>query len=169
MKLFIEEKFFSLWGGSYNIFHEDRSIAYTVQGQPSLIRRKLVISDPNGKEAGRLQTKVLTFFPAYTIWKNGQEIGKVQKKFSLFTPKFGVNFKDWHVEGNFFGWNYKIYDANNRIIATIDQQIWNFTEHYVIDCGNDTDVLDVLMLALALSAMKKDDADNMSSSASSND
>ena len=166
MKLFIEEIFFSLWGGSYNVFHEDRSVAYTVQGQPSLVRRKLSIMDPNGNEVGMLQTKIIRFLPAYTIWKNGREIGMVKQKFSLLKPKFDVDFKNWHVEGNFMGWNYKIYDQQERVVAAIDQQIWNFTEHFVIDCANDEDALDVLMLNLAISAMRKDQE---SSSVSSND
>ena len=169
MKLFLEEKFFSLWGGSYNVYHEDRSVAYTVQGQPSLVRRKLTICDAQGNEAGMLQTKIISFFPAYTIWKNGQEIGKVQKKFSLFTPKFEVNFKDWHVEGNLMGWNYKIYDRQDQVVAAIDQQIWNFTEHFVIDCDNDADALDVLMLTLAIIAMRKDQEENNSNTSSDND
>ena len=132
MKLFIEEKFFSLWGGSYNVYYEDRSVAYTVQGQPSLVRRKLSVNDPQGNEVGMLQTKIIAFLPAYTIWKNGQEIGRVQQKFSLLQPKFDVNFKNWRVEGNFMGWNYKVYDEQGRVAATVDQQIWNLTEHFVI-------------------------------------
>ena len=168
MKLFIEEKFFSLWGGSYNVFHEDRSVAYTVKGQPSLVRRKLSVMDPNGNEVGMLQTKIIRFFPAYTIWKNGREIGMVKQKFYLLKPKFDVDFKNWHVEGNFLGWNYRIYDQQERVVAAIDQQIWNFTEHFVIDCENDEDALDVLMLTLAISAIRKDNADNTAAT-SSND
>lgn len=160
MKLFIEEKFFSLWGGSYNVYYEDRSVAYTVQGQPSFVRRKLSVNDPQGNEVGMLQTKIIAFLPAYTIWKNGQEIGRVQQKFSLLQPKFDVNFKNWRVEGNFMGWNYKVYDEQGRVAATVDQQIWNLTEHFVIETNNDEDALDVLMLTLAISAMRKDQESN---------
>ena len=163
MKLYIEEKFFSLWG-KYNVFHEDRSVAYSVEGQPSLLRRKMIIRDPDGVEAGMLQTKLIAFPPAYTIWKNGAEIGRVQQKFSLLKPKYEVSFKNWHVEGNFMGWNYKVYDASDRVMATVDQQLWNLTEHYVIETENDEDALDVLMLNLAISAMRKDQDDAASSS-----
>ena len=167
MKLFIEEKFFSLWG-KYNVYHEDKSIAYIVEGEPSLVRRKMTIKHPNGNEVGMLQTKIISFLPAYTIWKNSEEIGRVQQQFSLLKPKFDVSFKNWHVEGNFIGWNYKIFDQQNRVIATIDQQIWNLTEHFVIDSDYDDDALDVLMLTLAISAMRKD-MESRGSSSISND
>ena len=155
MKLFIEQKFFSLWG-KYNVFHEDKSIAYVVQGAPSLIRRKMEVFDSNGQPLGRLQTKVIHFFPAYTIWKNDTEVGRVQQQFSFPNRKFKVDFRDWTVKGDFFGWNYQVYDASGNQIAAINQQIWNLTEHYVIDSANDSDDLDVLMLTIAISAIRQD-------------
>ena len=165
MKLYIEQKFFSLWG-KYNVYHEDKSIAYVVEGQPSLIRRKMEVYDSNGRPLGRLQTKIIHFFPAYTIWKNDVEVGKVQQQFSFPNRKFKVDFRDWTVEGDFIGWNYKVFDASGNQIATMNQQIWNLTEHYVIDVANDNDDVDVLMLIIAISAMRKD-AENSSYSSSS--
>ena len=155
MKLYIEQKFFSLWG-KYNVYHEDRSIAYVVQGEPSLIRRKMEVYDENGQPLGRLQTKLIHFFPAYTIWKNGTEVGKVQQQFAFPNRKFKVDFRDWTVKGDFIGWNYQVLDASGNQIAAINQQIWNLTEHYVIDSANDSDDLDVLMLTIAISAIRQD-------------
>ena len=167
MKLYIEEKFFSLWG-KYNVYHEDRSIAFVVQGQPSLIRRKMEIFDSNGQPLGRLQTKLIHFFPAYTIWKNDTEVGKVQQKFSFPHRKFNVDFKNWTVDGDFWGWNYQVLDASGNQIATVKQEIWNLTEHYVMNTVNDNDNLDVLMLTLAISAIRKDAETSSTSYTSSN-
>ena len=167
MKLYIEEKFFSLWG-KYNVYHEDRSIAFVVQGQPSLIRRKMEIFDSNGQPLGRLQTKLIHFFPAYTIWKNDIEVGKVQQQFAFPNRKFKVEFRDWTVKGDFIGWNYEVFHVSGNQIATIKQEIWNLTEHYVMDTVNDDDNLDVLMLTLAISAIRKDAETSSSSYHSSN-
>ena len=155
MKLYIEQKFFSLWG-KYNVYHADKSIAFVVQGKPSLIRRKMEVFDSKGKVLGHLQTKLIHFFPAYTIWKNNTEVGKVQQQFSFPKRKFKVDFKDWTVDGDIWCWNYQVFDGAHRQIAAINQQIWNLTEHYVIDTANDNDALDVLMLTLAISAIRRD-------------
>ena len=166
MKLYIQEKMFSLWG-KYNVLHEDQSIAYIVQGQPSLVRRKMEIYDANARQVGMLQTKILRTFPQYTIWKDNVQIGMVQQRFSILHQKFIVDFRDWTVDGNFMGWDFDVFDASRNKVASIDKQIFNFTDHYVIDTVNDNDALDVLMLTLAISAIRKDAAASSSAAASS--
>ena len=157
---------FSLWG-KYNVLHEDQSIAYVVQGQPSLVRRKMEIFDANASLVGMLQTKILRTFPQYTIWKNNVQIGMVQQRFSILHQKFIVDFRDWTVDGNFMGWDFDVFDASRNKVASIDKQIFNFTDHYVIDTVNDNDALDVLMLTLAISAIRKDSQASSSASYSS--
>ena len=154
MKLYIEQKFWSFWG-KYHVYNEDESIAFTVQGQPALGHR-LIISDAWGTEVGMLKQELLHLFSTFQIWERGVQLGYIRQKFSVLKPKLEIDFKGWKVEGDIWHWHFQVKDQADRLVARVDQEIWHITDHYVIEAVRDEDILDVLMLALAISAVKSD-------------
>ena len=52
------------------------------------------------------------------------------------------------------GWDYKIIDLSQKVVATISKDLWNFTDTYVIDVGDEKNGLYALMAALAIDAEK---------------
>ena len=73
---------------------------------------------------------------------------------SFFRPRYNIDFNGWHVEGDFFEWDYRIKNAAGTPIAEISKQIWNWTDTYSIEVFDPQDALCALMLVLAIDAEK---------------
>lgn len=152
MKLLFRQRFFS-WFDSYDIYDEAGETVYVVKGQLSWGHR-LKIFDANGNELGTVQERVLTFLPKFEMYLGHQYLGCISKELTLFRPRYNIDCNGWHIEGNFFEWDYNILGANGQCIAAISKQIFQLTDTYVIDVYEPEDALCALMLVLAIDAEK---------------
>lgn len=152
MRLLFRQRFFS-WLDSYDIYQEDGSVAYTVQGRLSW-GHKLVIYDSQGQELGMVREEVLTFLPRFAIYLEGREIGCIQKEFTFFKPSFKLDCLGWQVQGDLFEWDYAITDPAGCQVASLSKQLLNWTDTYVLDIAQPRDAIYVLMIALAIDAAK---------------
>ena len=80
--------------------------------------------------------------------------GCISKEFTFFKPKFNIDYNDWHIDGDWFEWDYNILNSTGQSIASVSKQLWNLTDTYVIDVHNPQDALYALMLVLAIDAEK---------------
>ena len=152
MKLLFKQRFFS-WFDSYDIYDENGNTVYTVEGQLSW-GHCLKIFDKAGNEVGTVKERILTFLPKFEIYLGNDYTGCISKEFSFFTPRFDIDFNGWHVDGNFFEWDYRIIDSGYKEIATVSKELFNWTDTYVIDINDPEDALCALMLVLAIDAEK---------------
>jgi uncharacterized protein YxjI len=151
MKLLFKQRLFS-WFDSYDIYDEHGETLFTVKGQLAW-GHTLHISDKSGMHIATLKQRVLTFLPKFDIYLGDQCVGSIMKQFTLFKPSFSVDCNGWHVEGNFWEWDYKIL-SGNHVVATIEKQLLNWTDTYIIDIGDGNDCLMALMVVLAIDAVK---------------
>ena len=152
MKLLFKQRLFS-WFDSYDIYDEDGNSVYTEKGQLSW-GHCLKIYDADDHEVGTIQERILTLLPKFEVYLGNQYVGSISKEFSFFTPRFNIDYSGWHVEGDFFEWDYSILDQSGRQIAEVSKQLFNWTDTYVIDVQNPNDALGALMLVLAIDAEK---------------
>ena len=152
MKLLFKQKFFS-WFDSYNIFDEAGNVFFHVQGQLSW-GHLFYIYNQNNVHIGTLKEQIFRFLPHFTMFENGNEVGEIIKEFSWFRPKFSLTCSDWTVTGDIWEWDYSIVNSNNQVIAYISKQLLNFTDTYVLNIKNSNDALRVLMIVLAIDAIK---------------
>lgn len=154
MKLLFKQRFFS-WLDSYDIFDESGNTVYSVEGQLSW-GHCLHIHDVHGTHVATLREKVLTFLPKFELYLGDEReyLGCIQKEFTLFKPAFDIDFNGWHIEGDFFEWDYQILNASGALIATVTKELFNWTDTYSIDVVNPDDALYALMLVLAIDAEK---------------
>ena len=152
MKLLFKQRFFS-WFDSYDIYNEAGYPVYTVKGQLSW-GHCLKIFDANGMEVGTVKERIFTFMPKFEIYLGNQYMGCISKEFAFFKPKYNIDCNGWHVEGDFFEWDYSIINPVGQQVATVSKQLLNWTDTYVIDVHNPQDALCVLMLVLAIDAEK---------------
>lgn len=152
MKLLFKQRFFS-WFDSYDIYDEAGKTVFVVKGELSW-GHLLRIYDANGREVGCVKERVLTWLPKFEMYIGGQYEGCISKEFSFFTPKFNIEYNGWHVEGDWFEWDYSIVDSMGRNVATVSKQLWNWTDTYTIDICNPEDAVYALMLVLAIDAEK---------------
>lgn len=152
MKLLFKQRFFS-WFDSYDIFDEAGNIIYRVKGELAW-GHQLRIYDAYGREVGLIKEKILTWLPKFEIYENDMYLGCISKEISFFHPKYNIEYKGWHVEGDFFEWDYSIENKNGQLIASISKQFFNWTDTYMIDVLYPQDSLYALMLVLAIDAEK---------------
>ncbi|MBR3785426.1 MAG: LURP-one-related family protein [Firmicutes bacterium] len=152
MRLHFKQRLFS-WFDSYDIYDEEDRIVYTVEGKLAW-GHKLVIYDANGQEAGMVHQEILTLLPKFNLYDRGQHLGAIKREFTFFKPAYNIDFNGWRVEGNWLEWDYAIFDAGGRTIASISKDIWHLTDHYFIDVKDKEDALHALMVVLAIDADK---------------
>lgn len=152
MKLLFKQRFFS-WFDSYDIYNEDMQTVYTVEGQLSWGHR-LHIHDAAGNHIGTVKQVLLTWLPKFELYIKDEYAGCISKEFSFFHPRFNIDFNGWHVEGDFMEWDYDITDANGACVASVNKELFNFTDTYSIEIVDPKDALAALMVVLAIDAEK---------------
>ena len=152
MKLYFKQRFFS-WFDSYDIYYEDGSVAYTVEGKLSW-GQCLHILDPYGEHIATVKQQVLTFLPKFDLYVGERCIGTIRKEFTFFHPSFTMDFCGWTVEGSFMEWDYQVTESCGALVATVTKELFHWTDTYVIDVVNPADALRALMLVLAIDAEK---------------
>jgi len=152
MKLLFKQKLFS-WFDSYDIFDERGETLFTVKGQLSW-GHCFKIFDNRGREVGTVKQRILTFLPKFEMYLGDSYVGCISKEFTLFKPAYNIDCSGWHIEGNFFEWDYEIISDTGKHVATVTKEIWNWTDTYTIDVTDSEDCLQALMLVLAIDAEK---------------
>ena len=72
----------------------------------------------------------------------------------LFKPHYEIDFNGWSITGNFLEWDYNIVNAAGQVVATVNKEVFNFTDTYSIETVRDEDALYALMVTLAIDAEK---------------
>lgn len=152
MKLLFKQRLFS-WFDSYDIFNEAGETVYTVKGQLSW-GHCLKIFDTVGTEIGTVKEKIFTFLPKFEMYFGERYIGCISKEFSFLKPRYNIDCNGWHIDGDFFEWDYNIINSSGHYVATVSKELFNWTDTYVIDVFDPQDALYALMLVLAIDAEK---------------
>ena len=152
MKLLFKQRVFS-WFDSYDVYDENGTPVYAVKGQVSW-GHTFKIFDAGDNEIGTIQEKLFTFLPKFEIYLGNEYIGCITKEFTFFKPTFDINYNGWHVEGDFWEWDYRIMNDSGGLLATVTKELFNWTDTYTIDVENPEDALGALMLVLAIDAEK---------------
>lgn len=145
--MYIAQEFFSLWG-KYSVTNENNQVIYQVQGHPALLRSQSIYN-ARGTEVGQIKQQ-FSLLPAFDIRIDGRTAGTIRSQFRFFHPALDMDYFHWSVEGNFFGWNYNVYDRAHNLIAEIRTELWHLTDHYAIHYQYEKDQLPLLLLVLAI-------------------
>ena len=152
MKLLFKQRFFSFFN-SYDIYNEAGDTVFTVEGQLSLEPCFNIIC--NGREVGTVKRILFTLLPKFEIYYKDEYIGCISREFTLVGSKYNLDYLGWKVDGDFFGWDFCIYDSNGKVIASVTKELFNFTDTYVIDINDSVDTASVLILVIAIDSDKR--------------
>ncbi len=155
MKLFFQQKFFSFLD-AYDIYDESGAVIFSVKSEFTF-GRLLKIYDANQKHVASLEKVVFSFPTTFKILIDSICIGEIKKEFTFFKPKFTLSVKGWTVDGDFLGWDYKIYN-NGTPIASIQKELLRLTDTYTIDVYDDENILYALLIVLTIDAIKDDNS-----------
>jgi uncharacterized protein YxjI len=152
MKLLFKQRVFS-WLDSYDIYDEQGNTVYTVRSKLAW-GHCLKIFDSVGNELGTVRERVLTFLPKFEVYLGEQYLGCIAKELTLFKPKYDIDYNGWHINGNFWEWDYEIIDGAGKPVAFISKELFHLSDTYVIDVQNPENALTALMFVLAIDAEK---------------
>ena len=152
MKLLFKQRMFS-WLDNYDIYDENGNTLFEVKGELAW-GHCLRIYDAKGNELGMIQEKVFTFLPKFEMYLGDKCVGTISKEFTLFTSAFDIDYNGWHVDGDFFGWDYQILNRAGTCIATVSKELFHWADTYTITVANPEDALCALMVVLAIDAEK---------------
>ena len=152
MKLYFKQRFFS-WFDSYDIYLEDGSTFYTVEGQLSW-GHCLHILDVAGRHIATVKEQVLTLLPRFDFYIGDERVGTLKREFTFLSPAYDLDCCGWRVTGNWLEWDYQILRRDGSIAAVIRKELFHWTDTYTIETEYDEDALCALMVVLAIDADK---------------
>ena len=148
----IRERLFRL-GEDSDITDDAGQPVLRVDGKVLSLHDRLVLRDPEGKEVGQVQRKLVALRPTYRITVGGQEAAEVRKH--LFTP-FGDRFTidvpgpdDLEMKGNLFDHEYTI-QRGGEAVATVSKRWFTLRDTYAVDVAPGQNDLLILASVLAL-------------------
>ena len=148
----IRERFFRL-GEDSDITDEQGRAAFQVDGKVLSLHDRLVIRDPEGREAAQVHRKLAALRPTYKVTIGGEEAAEVRKR--LFTP-FGDRFTidvpgpdDLEMAGDLFDHEFTIR-RGDQVVATISKRWFSMRDTYAVDVAPGQDDLLLLASVLAL-------------------
>ena len=148
MQLYLKQRIFT-WFDSFDIYYEDGSVAYTVQGQLSW-GHKLEVLDAEGRYLGMVRQRVMTFLPQFEMYRGDEYLGCIYREFTLLRSSFSLDYQDWSMDGDVLGWDYELRDQQGRTVATISKELWRLGDTYVLDIAQPEDAFYVVMAVLAV-------------------
>ena len=152
MKLYFKQRFFS-WFDSYDIYLEDGSTFYTVEGQLSW-GHCLHILDDAGRHIATVKEQVLTLLPRFDFYIGDERVGTLKREFTFLSPAYDLDCCGWRVTGNWLEWDYQILRRDGSTAAVIRKELFHWTDTYTIETEYDKDALCALMVVLAIDADK---------------
>lgn len=144
----------------FSVYDEYKSVKYTVKGKLTSPKHHLRVYDASGREIGRVKEKLIALRSPLSLDSHpsniaieirGKEIGLVKTTGAILKRKLEITFNNWHIEGNFMGFQYRILNGEEEI-AHMSQKLSYLGDTYVVTFPDIKNELIVLMLALAIDA-----------------
>lgn len=155
MKLLIKQRLFSLLD-NYYVYDETGEIRYEVEQAFLALGHQFHVydrrADERTEEVGFIRQKLFTLMPTFEIVIKNRVVGTVRKEFTLLRPRYHVDFKNWDVEGDLMGWDYRVTCASQEILS-ISKELLNWTDTYSIHYRNPADEIPGLLLVIAIDAV----------------
>ncbi len=151
MQLCIRQRVFA-WGDTYDIYDEKGVARYFVKAEIFAFGHQIhVYEKQTDREVGSIHQRLFTFLPCFEIVIDGQVVGTVKKEFTFLRPSYQVDFKGWRVEGDFFGWDYRVMQESQPVM-TISKELLTWGDTYTLQYDNPAHEMPGLLLVLAIDA-----------------
>lgn len=150
MKLYAKKKMFS-WTQDFNIYNTYDEVVYTGKGQLDLFgRRKMNILNADGEVLAFLKEKGRAWSTTIEVFMNEQKVLNIRRKMWSFRPKYIIEGENWTVEGNFWGYDYTIYQ-DRHLVAVISKKYFSWTDTFEIDIQDESaDIVNIISIVMAI-------------------
>ena len=133
----------------YEVFQDD-ILKYTVHQKLLCAGADFDIFDSTGNKIGLIDQKVLNMTKTFEISLNGEKCGTVKEKFPSLTKDMIYDGKDWKLDGDAFGINFKFTDSAKNVHATVKKKVFAYGDTYEIVAEDPANELLVVALTVVL-------------------
>ena len=130
--------------------HEDNSLMYDVQLKGLTGNHISIFDAENAIEVATIKKTGLHLLTRIELSVNGLSTGTLEVAPELATPKYTFNFNGWNIEGNLLSGKYNIINESGQVVANVIKVDSSIRDYCIIDCVNDTDVLSISVIVIAL-------------------
>jgi uncharacterized protein YxjI len=149
MKLCFRQRLFRLLN-TYDVTDESGQLVYTLRGEFVPFHHRLHIEDAQHQRVATMEERMFHWRHRFFVDIAKGPQGDLIKELTLFKPIYRLDFLPWTVEGDFWGWDYRIVDHQGNLIARIQKEWFHWGDTYVIDVGYPTDALYCLILVAGI-------------------
>ena len=151
MELLIKQRVFS-WTDSYDVYDGSGMPKYFVKAAFLALGHQIHVYDKQtGQEVGSVHQRLFSLLPTFDIVIGGSVVGTIRKKFTFLSQNYDVDFRGWHVEGDFLGWDYRILEQGMQVMS-ISKQLFHWGDTYALRYAHPGDELSGLLLVIAIDA-----------------
>ena len=151
MELHIKQRVFS-WTDSYDVYDEAGMPKYDVRADFFSFGHQIHVYDKRtGEELGSVHQKLLTLLPTFELVMDGRPVGVIRKRFTLFSNNYKVDYRNWNVEGDFLGWDYRVMQGSTEVMS-ISRQLLAWGDTYTLRFQNPANEFPGLLLVIAIDA-----------------
>ena len=152
MRLLIKQRVFS-WSDTYDVYDQGGEARYYVKAELFSLGHQIHVYDKRSdREIGSIHQKLFTFLPQFEIVIDGRTVGTIRREFSFFIPHYHVDFRDWEVEGDMLGWDYRACRGGQQVL-TVSKELFHWGDTYVLEYSNAADEIPGLLLTIAIDAV----------------
>ncbi|MHA1833425.1 MAG: LURP-one-related family protein [Candidatus Baldrarchaeia archaeon] len=163
---FVKEKYWDLGYG--DVYDEHGNIIGRMHRRLLSLRALIELREADNQTmVGAVHRKIVALRPTYDIKDaNDRLVGRVAKKLlSFFRPSLWLEDENGRklltAKGNLFGWDFKIFDDKNNLVATISKadrlrdiflgDVFDFSDKYAVHVvKDDVDRLQLLGFVIAI-------------------
>ena len=166
MKYYLKENFHLLYADG-NIYDENDRAVYRYENTTLMFPQ--IDLYKNGERVGHVKKNFSWFLRNYDLYLDDVNVDTLQQEFTWFKSELTLERHGWTIKGDFFSWDYQIYDENGDMIADMNQELFRLTKHFTINIFDEDNEELIILLVLAINQFDKDrDSAASSSAAASN-
>jgi uncharacterized protein YxjI len=148
----IRERLFRL-GEDSDITDEAGQPVLHVDGKVLSLHSRLILRDPDGREAAQVHRKLAALRPTYEITIDGKNVAEVRKHlFTAFHERFTIDVigtGDMEITGDLLSHEFTI-QRDGQTVAAISKRWLTVTASYAVDVAPSENDLLILASVLAL-------------------
>ena len=147
MKLYIKQKVFS-FRDKFTVKAENEDDLYIAEGVLLSLGKQLHVYDMNGNAVAFIKQKLLSWMPRFVIEIGGQEVCEISQKFQFFGHNFNIDGLTWHLDGDFWGHEYRLLNGGETIMR-LSKKWFTWGDSYEMDISAAPEQ-ELLCLCIAL-------------------
>ena len=148
MKLYVKQKFLSLID-RFTIIDENYDDAFVVEGEWFTLSKKLTIYNTYLEPVAYLKQQLFRMMAHVDVSLVNQQNFTLIKRFTILNQRYVIEGDSWHVEGDFFAHDYKVFDGD-ELVATISKAWLRLSDYYEVNVIDSKNGLKVLTVVLAI-------------------